>query len=114
MSNTLIENQILENSTTTRIDRFMKENRIYRNLQKSGIIKVRGIPVLRVLTLIFSPVFYGKNWYQLKKVNREGTIEGEDAVYRLLNESRFNWENFLLLITFSIVKKISRSNDLIL
>ncbi len=108
MSNTLIENQILENSTTTRIDKFMKENSIYRNLQKSGIIKVRGIPVLRVLTLIFSLVFYGKNWYQFKKANREDTAEGKDAVYRLLNEPRFNWEKFLSLITFSIVKKISR------
>ncbi|MBF9019049.1 MULTISPECIES: transposase [unclassified Oceanispirochaeta] len=108
MNNTVIENQILENSTTTRIDKFMKENSIYRNLQKSGIIKVRGIPVFRILTLIFSLVFYGKNWYQFKKVNREDTAEGKDAVYRLLNEPRFNWEKFLSLVTFSIVKKISR------
>jgi len=55
----------------------MKENRIYRNLQSAGIIKVRGIPVLRVLTLIFPLVFYGKNWYQFKKINRENTEEGQ-------------------------------------
>jgi len=108
MNKTIHENEILENSTTTRIDRFMKENNIYKNLQKAGIIKVRGIPVLRVFTLIFSLVFYGKNWYQFKKVNREDTIEGKDTVYRLLNESRFNWEKFLSLVTFSVVKKISR------
>ncbi len=108
MNNTIHENQILENSTTTKIDRFMKENNIYKNLQKAGIIKVRGIPVLRVFTLIFSLVFYGKNWYQFKKVNREDTVEGKDTVYRLLNESKFNWEKFLSLVTFSVVKKISR------
>lgn len=108
MNNTIQENQILENSARTRIDKFMKENRIYRNLQSAGIIKVRGIPVLRVLTLIFSLVFYGKNWYQFKKINRENTEEGKDAVYRFLNEPRFNWEKFLSLVTFSVVKKISR------
>lgn len=108
MNTTIIENQSLENSTATRIDRFMKENSIYRNLQKSGILKVRGIPVLRVLTLIFSLVFYGKNWYQFKNINRENATEGKDAVYRLLNEPRFNWEKFLSLVTFSVVKKISR------
>jgi len=64
MHNTIQENHILENRARTRIDKFMKENRIYRNLQSAGIIKVRGIPVLRVLTLIFSLVFYGKNWYR--------------------------------------------------
>ena len=108
MNNTIQENHILENSARTRIDKFMKENRIYRKLQSAGIIKVRGIPVLRVLILIFSLVFYGKNWYQFKKVNRENTEEGKDVVYRLLNEPKFNWEKFLSLVTFSVVEKISR------
>ncbi len=108
MNNTVLENQILENSTTIKIDRFMKENRIYKSLQQSGIAKVRGIPVLRILTLIFSLAFYGKNWYHFKKVNREDTKEGKDTVYRFLNESRFNWEKFLSLVTYGVVNRISR------
>ena len=108
MLSTIPENQAHENSINTRIDIFMKENKIYRNLQKSGISKVRGILTLRIFKLVFSLVFYGKNWYQLKRANKEDIPEGKDAVYRMLNESRFNWENFLSMITFSIASKISR------
>ncbi len=43
MNNTVLENQILENSTTIKIDRIMKENRIYKPFRLINYLRYIGL-----------------------------------------------------------------------
>ncbi len=86
---------------------FFKEYSIARLLKQSNITKQAGVAVLDVFRVIFSLVFTQRSLNRwLKQSGGDGF--GKDTVYRFLNSPRHNWRRFLLLLSASVIQRISR------
>ena len=86
---------------------FLREYKIARLLKQSNITKQAGIAVLDVFEVIFSLVFTQRSLNRWLKQSGSNRI-GKDTVYRFLNSSRHNWRRFLLLLSGTVVQRVSR------
>jgi hypothetical protein len=109
MSDSLHRNMEIENNILGNSEAFIRNYKIQEVLAGAGIKKYRGLAVIKILKLIFSLAFLGKNWYQHQRSSRYSQKEiKKDTVYRFLNEARFKWESFLLNLAKTVICKISQ------
>lgn len=91
----------------SRIDLFFRNYRIGGMLRKCNFSKIKGFTCLALLKIVFALVFTGKNLYSLLHGNSEALGCAKDAVYRFINNPRFNWRKLLLLLSSRVI-----ANDL--
>jgi hypothetical protein len=86
---------------------FFKEYKVARLLKQSNVTKQAGIGVLDVFRAIFSLVFTQRSLNRWLK-QPGGNEFGKDTVYRFLNSPRHNWRRFLLLLSATVVQRMSQ------
>jgi hypothetical protein len=101
MQNTQLAEKEQEIKANDSIDRFFKEFKISKILRNANISKIRGIPVLQILTNIFHLPFSHKNLYQ-GIVNNPEIEYNKTVTYDFLNNSKHNWRKLI----YSIVSKV--------
>lgn len=72
-------------------------------LRHSGIRKSKGIPVSQVFKFLVLLAFQGKNLYRFLQSNRSDTTYSKNTMYRLLNNSTYNWRRFLLALATRVI-----------
>jgi hypothetical protein len=93
-----------DNKTQDHISNFMKEHRVAEIMKRSNFRKSKGISCTNVFRLIMLLVFTGKNLYRTMLVEAGDVQCKKDTVYRFLNSTRYNWRNFLLLLSSGIIQ----------
>ncbi|HHV19539.1 MAG TPA: transposase [Thermoanaerobacterales bacterium] len=92
----------------SRIDYFFKKLNLSKILLKCNFYKESGIHCVTILKTLFSLVFHGKNLYRTLSVNSQDLPFKKNTAYRFLNDSRFNWEKLLQLITTRLILFINQ------
>lgn len=100
---TILPNSEPKNEANSYISRFFKENKLGTLLNKANIKKEDGVSPLFLFQFIFSFVMHGKNLYRILDSNRVPNAPEKDAVYRLLNNPRYNWRKFLTLLSRNVI-----------
>lgn len=87
-----------------------KELNVFKHLRNAGITKSFGFSCAYIFKLIFCLIFENKNWFQMLKGKKSLGIPAKDTVFRFLNQSTFNWRQFLLsLATYTYtIEKVSK------
>ena len=78
-------------------------------LRKVGITKAKGFSALSVFVTIFSLAFEKATWFQKKEMSdKADSLPSKDTIYRFLNESRYNWKRFLILLSAKCIAMCCR------
>lgn len=77
-------------------------------LRQSGIRKSKGIPVIEVFKFLVLLAFQGKNLYRFLDSSRGDTTYSKNTMYRLLNESTYNWRRFLLGLSAKVITSLHK------
>lgn len=96
-----------KNQLPEEISTVFRELKITKHLRNAGIHKNFGFSSTYLFTLVFSLIFYHKNWFTLVTSKRSDCFPGKDAVYRFLNQSTFAWRRFLLSISSTTIQRVS-------
>jgi hypothetical protein len=97
-----------DKSVSTLCEGFMKRFRINQLLRESNATKEKGKPAYQIIAFLLGLVFTGMNMYTLIENCSERICFGKDAVYRLLQNARINWELFLLNLSCSVVAVVDK------
>jgi hypothetical protein len=82
------------------------ELKILQYLRKAGFKKKFGFTCSYLFQLVFTLIFYHKNWFQLLESNKGDLFPAKDAVYRFLNHCGYAWRRFLSLLSAAMVSKV--------
>ena len=93
----------IDKSIYTLCEKFMRRFRIKHLLRAANATKEKGFPAYDIFAFLLGLVFTGMNMYTLIENCREKICFGKDAVYRLLQNAKINWEMFLLKLSCSVV-----------
>lgn len=102
----MIEQNGLSNQLPNEIKSAFNELKILEHLRNSGFKKKFGFTCSYLFQIVFTLVFYHKNWFQLLESNKGGSVPGKDAVYRFLNHCGYAWRRFLSFLSSSIVARV--------
>lgn len=80
---------------------------IFKALSKANIYKRNGTEAKTIFSVIFSLVFYGRTWNQLKSSKQSSIFPSKDSVYRFLANQKFNWRTFLNEVSLKAVTLVS-------
>ena len=101
------ETNEFDKSVVTLCEGFLKRFKVNRLLRNTNAIKCKGVPAYDIFAFLIGLVFTGMNMYTLIENSREKMYFGKDALYRLLNNARINWELFLLKLSCDVVHAVS-------
>jgi len=104
MQNTQITPKEQEIKSRHSIDLFFKQFKINTLLRQANISKIRGIPVIQVLTNIFQLPFLQKNFYQ-GIVNNPETGYNKTVAYNFLNSSKHNWRKLIYFVVSKVINQ---------
>lgn len=93
----IYHNNLIEN-TQNQFSNAIKELCIGKLLRNSNITKSCGIPAFEVFQFLFLLVFQGKNLFCFLDSKHKDQAVSKNTYYRFLNETSYNWKNFLLLL----------------
>ena len=94
------EKNSFENTT---VSSFFKRYQVTKLLKKSNFYKENGYSCSLLFQFLLILAFTGKNLYNYLKT--ESSFLAKDSVYRFLNNYRYNWKKFLLLLSSSVINK---------
>jgi hypothetical protein len=100
----LPENTTAENKSANYVKDFFKEQKIGRALKQSNFFKQKGFPCKDLLQFLVTLVFMGKNLWRYLDTDAGNAPFQKDAIYRFLNNCRYNWRRFLLLLSSQIIR----------
>ena len=107
----MIDQNSQYNQLPKELDSVFSELEINKHLRHAGIKKSFGFGCAYLFQLIFCLIFQHKNWFSLLDSKKAEKYPAKDAVYRFLNESKFNWCRFLLLLSSFTIQKVDRLID---
>ena len=102
MATILPENQTNQ-ELNSYVHQFFREQKLGTLLNQSKVRKETGISPVFLVQFIFSLVLQKKNLYRTLESGREPEAPAKDAVYRLLNNTTYNWRKFLLLLSQNVI-----------
>jgi hypothetical protein len=102
----MIKQNGLSDQLPNEIKSAFKELKIVQHLRKAGFKKKFGFTGSYLFQLVFTLIFYHKNWFQLLENNKGDLFPGKDAVYRFLNHCGYAWRRFLSLLSAAMVSKV--------
>jgi hypothetical protein len=102
----MIKQNALNNQLPNEIKAAFKELQILDHLRKAGFRKKFGFTCSYLFQLVFTLIFYHKNWFQLIQSNKNESFPGKDTVYRFLNHGGYAWRRFLSFLSSATVAKV--------
>lgn len=102
----MIKQNGLNNQLPNDIKSAFDELQILQHLRKAGFKKKFGFTCSYLFQLVFTLIFYHKNWFQLLESNKGDLFPGKDAVYRFLNHWGYAWRRFLSFLSTAMVTKV--------
>ena len=85
-----------------RIDIFFDSVSLNKLASACGITKNKGVSAKKLLMMLFTLPFFGKNIY--RAIVRDTDCEfGKDAVYDFLGSHRFSWRRLLLMVALKVI-----------
>ena len=85
----------------------IKELKISQLLKASNITKARGASAYEVFQFLLIMVFQRCNLYHFLNSKKKDTACDDNTYYRFLNEGRFNWKKFILLLSTRVAAYMS-------
>lgn len=104
---TMIANNDKENQLPKELKSAFDELNILKHLRDAGINKNLGFTCAYIFKLIFCLIFEGKNWFRLLQSKKSDSLPEKNAIYRFLNNPRYNWRRFLLSLSAATISKVS-------
>lgn len=98
----MINQKIQNDHTPNKFSSAMKELQIGKLLRKSNITKSCGISAYEVFQFLLLLVFQGKNLFRFLNSKHKDQAVSKNTYYRFLNETSYNWSNFLLLLAVKV------------
>ena len=92
-----IQNQTLNSDKSGSFCEYFSTFKIGTLLNRSGIIKTKGVSPLTIFTVLFNLSFSKTNLYQGIVKNKEAPFD-KDAAYNFLNTPTYNWRRFTHLL----------------
>lgn len=80
----------------------IEELKIRRLLRESNIRKEKGSSAFEIFQFLLVLVFRSLNLYQFLNSKKQDIALSKNTYYRFLNESRYNWKRFLLLLAVRV------------
>lgn len=88
---------------STTFGSFAQKFNVFSILFRCGARKIRGIPVSRVFSYLFSIAFKNISIHQDQKNNNTDKI-GKDCVHRFLQSPKIDWNRFTSLLAAAIIR----------
>jgi len=112
MDNNMIEdkNQITDSNQLGIFKHYFNQFKVGTLLNRSGIIKTKGLSPLCIFSILFNLAFVRKNLYEGVVKNKKVVME-KDVAYNFLNSPTYNWRRFTLLLFSRIYVVISNLLD---
>lgn len=98
----LAEFQSHDDILSTSFGSFAKKFNVFSILSKCGAKKIRGVPVTRVFSYLFSIAFKNISIYRDQKSNPDSI--GKDCVHRFLQSPKVDWNKFTSFLAAAIIK----------
>ena len=96
------EFQATKEIIANRIDIFFDSVSLNKLASACGITKNKGVSAKKLLMMLFTLPFFGKNIY--RAIVRDTDCEfGKDAVYDFLGSHRFSWRRLLLMVALKVI-----------
>lgn len=103
----IYQNTETEN-TQNEFSNAIRELQLGRLLCKANITKNCGIPAYEVFQFLLLLVFQGKNLFRFLNSKHKDQAVSKNTYYRFLNETSYNWKNFLLLLAVKVTAAFDR------
>lgn len=103
----IYQNNKFEN-TQNQFSNAIKELQIGKLLRKTNITKNCGVPAYEVFQFLLLLVFQGKNLFRFLNSKHKDQAVSKNTYYRFLNETSYNWKNFLLLLAAKVTEAFDR------
>ena len=103
----IYQNAETEN-TQNQFSNAIKELQIGKLLRKANITKNCGVPAYEVFQFLLLLVFQGKNLFRFLNSKHKDQAVSKNTYYRFLNETSYNWKNFLLLLAVKVITAFDR------
>lgn len=97
----IYQNNSIEN-TQNQFSDAINDLHIGKLLRKSNITKSCGIPAFEVFQFLLLLVFQGRNLFRFLNSKHKDQAVSKNTYYRFLNETSYNWKNFLLLLAAQV------------
>ena len=97
----IYQNTETEN-TQNEFSNAIRELQLGRLMRKANITKNCGIPAYEVFQFLLLLVFQGKNLFRFLNSKHKDQAVSKNTYYRFLNETSYNWKNFLLLLAVKV------------
>ena len=104
MQNTQLTQKEQELKIQNSLTLFFKKFGFNKILRQSNISKIRGIPVVQVLSNIFQLPFLQKNFYQGIVKNSE-TGYNKTVAYDFLSNSKHNWRKLIYFVVSKVINE---------
>lgn len=91
-----------ENEIECQFGNAIKELQISKLLKQSNIHKKTGKSVFDVFQFLLLLVFQNCNLYHFLDSKKQDTAYSKNMYYRFLNESRYNWQRFITLLSVKV------------
>ena len=103
----IYQNAETEN-TQNQFSNAIKELQLGKLLRKTNITKNCGVPAYEVFQFLLLLVFQGKNLFRFLNSKHKDQAVSKNTYYRFLNETSYNWKNFLLLLAVKVITAFDR------
>ena len=103
----IYQNAETEN-TQNQFSNAIKELQLGKLLRKANITKNCGVPAYEVFQFLLLLVFQGKNLFRFLNSKHKDQAVSKNTYYRFLNETSYNWKNFLLLLAVKVITAFDR------
>ena len=103
----IYQNTETEN-TQNEFSNAIRELQLGRLMRKANITKNCGIPAYEVFQFLLLLVFQGKNLFRFLNSKHKDQAVSKNTYYRFLNETSYNWKNFLLLLAVKVTAAFDR------
>src|SRR5699024_4385488 len=97
----------LNNQLPNALKSTFNELDILKHLRNAGITKGLGFTCAYIFKLIFCLIFEGKNWFMLLQGKKSDELPEKNAIYRFLNNPKYNWRCFLLSLSAATISRVS-------
>jgi len=87
------------------INQLFQTLKIAQLLRSANIKKYCGVSVQQIFEFILQLALFGKNQYRYLNSKRGFELPKKDVYYNFLNNSRYNWRRFLLLLAYKVTDK---------
>jgi len=90
------------------VSKLFKVLRISQLLNAANIKKSCGVSVRQVFEFIFLLALFGKNQYRFLESKRGQGLPGKDVYYNFLNNPRYAWRRFLLMLASKVTDSVDQ------